>query len=120
MVSAAKVDPAFNREIGFRLKQLRQTRRVSQQMLADRLGVVYQTVQKYESGEIALSIDALHACAKALNVSLTVFFDEELHEALGRFDRRTITLAAAIADLPTPDLAQKVYHLVRAINEATS
>ena len=45
----------FYVDIGFQLKRIRQHRKVSQDDLAKALGVVQQTIQKYESGEIRLT-----------------------------------------------------------------
>ena len=40
-----------DKEFGRRLKQIREMYRLSRQELADKLGLAYSTIAKYESGE---------------------------------------------------------------------
>jgi transcriptional regulator with XRE-family HTH domain len=48
---------------------------VSQQKLAEALGVTFQQVQKYEKGTNRVTVGKLHAIAKALGVPMSYFFD---------------------------------------------
>ena len=48
---------------------------MSQQVLAERVGVTFQQVQKYERGVNRISASALHAIAVALEVPVAAFFD---------------------------------------------
>lgn len=56
-------------EIGERIKAARKAAGLSQTELANRLSKTLRTVQKYESGEIELSIAIINAMAKELKVS---------------------------------------------------
>ena len=59
------------KEIGRRIKLARKARRISQKDLADKLGRSLRTIQKYESGDIEVSITALVSLCQALNVPLS-------------------------------------------------
>ena len=65
-----------NATIGRNLRLLRQSRGMSVRALAERLGVTYQQVQKYEKGASALSCLRLHKASVALGVSYDAFFDD--------------------------------------------
>lgn len=55
--------------LGRRLKALRRRKRINQQEMADLLGKSLRTVQKYESGEIEVSIDIIHQVADILETT---------------------------------------------------
>lgn len=57
-----------NREIGLRIKSLREKRRISQAVLGEAIGVSYQQVQKYENGATPLTIERLEQIAAALGI----------------------------------------------------
>jgi ribosome-binding protein aMBF1 (putative translation factor) len=55
----------------------RKARGVSQRELADQIGVTFQQVQKYESGENRMPISRLIRAARALGCKITDFIPEE-------------------------------------------
>ena len=56
-------------EIGSRIRRARANRRVTQEVLAERLGISSQQLQKYESGGNRISASRLVQLAKCLEVS---------------------------------------------------
>lgn len=62
----AKIDEST---IGLRIKLLRRLRGLSQQELADTLGKSLRTVQKYETGEIEVSISMINQLSEVLNTT---------------------------------------------------
>ena len=58
------------KELARKLKTLRTQRGFSQEELAERVGISYQQVQKYEKGDTRLTLERLYAFAQALNVPL--------------------------------------------------
>jgi transcriptional regulator with XRE-family HTH domain len=62
--------------MGFRLKQIRQIRGLSQNDLAQSLGVVTQTIQKYESGQVRLLPEVIYKCAEIFSVPIGYFYGE--------------------------------------------
>ena len=61
--------------VGARLRQLRKSIKLSQSALAERLGLTFQQVQKYERGTNRVSASKLHEAALVLNVSVSDFFE---------------------------------------------
>jgi transcriptional regulator with XRE-family HTH domain len=64
-----------NKDIGRRIKLLREKLRISKERLGELLGVSYQQVQKYEKGVNKVSAERLYRIAQALNVPLDFFFE---------------------------------------------
>ena len=63
--------------IGELIRQMRKTSGMSQMQLADKIGVSYQQVQKYEKGINKLSLSRLKQISGALEVPVSMFLDEE-------------------------------------------
>src|SRR5579863_2532749 len=61
--------------VGSRLRERRVSLGMSQTVLADRLGLTFQQVQKYERGANRLSASALWRAGDAVNVPVSYFFD---------------------------------------------
>ncbi len=59
---------------GTKLRERRKILGLSQQALADTIGVTFQQVQKYERGANRVSVSTLHRLASALNVPPGYFF----------------------------------------------
>ena len=87
-------------------------RGMSQEAVADELGLTFQQLQKYEKGVNRISIGRLVRIAKILDVPLTVLLDgvEEggLHEASATLterlsDRLSVRLIEAFASIPEPE-----------------
>jgi len=64
-----------SKEIGSRIRQFRQDAGLSQEALAELVGVSSQQIQKYESGHTTLNILKLQQIADALKVQVSDFFD---------------------------------------------
>ena len=105
----------FYVEMGFRLKQLRQMRQISQQELADALGVVTQTIQKYESGETRMLPEIIQKCALTFKVPVGYFYGEDI--AQQKFSRVSLMVASEVMRLPSNDIKKNIYTLVRSIND---
>jgi transcriptional regulator with XRE-family HTH domain len=65
-----------SKEIGFRLKQLRELAGVSQEKLAELIGVSKGQLQKYEYGKNMMNTEKLQLAADALSVAVQNFFIE--------------------------------------------
>ncbi|ACG80175.1 transcriptional regulator, Cro/CI family (plasmid) [Phenylobacterium zucineum HLK1] len=61
--------------VGRRVRLRRRELGVSQAWLADRLGLTFQQIQKYERGANRISASKLYAIAKLLEVPITYFFE---------------------------------------------
>lgn len=61
----------IDKEVSARVRAVRLSKRISQDKLGSAIGVTFQQVQKYESGENRISIGRLCGIAAALDVPLT-------------------------------------------------
>lgn len=58
------------KKIGEEIRRIRTLRGYSQETLAEKIGVSYQQIQKYEKGDSELKINRLESIAEALEVPL--------------------------------------------------
>ena len=63
-------------EVGRRLKRRRTMLGMSQERLADALGLTFQQVQKYEKGLNRIGSGRLEELARILDVPITFFYDD--------------------------------------------
>lgn len=70
--SAGEVD----KHVGKRLRVRRSLLGISQEKLAEALGVTFQQIQKYERGINRISAGRLHDLSKQLEVPINYFFDK--------------------------------------------
>lgn len=97
------MDPIL-KNFGERLKKLRMSQGLTLRQVGDHLGVSYQQVQNYESGEARITLDRLTKLAELFKVSLdTLVFGEEekdeassLIEKLPRFKGRRFQITKLI------------------------
>jgi len=73
-------DMKTSTEIGLKIKQRRQQAGLSQERLAEMVGVTFQQIQKYENGQTTLNILKLQLIAKALNHPVNDFFEDVADE----------------------------------------
>jgi transcriptional regulator with XRE-family HTH domain len=82
-------DDDVDRRIGGQVLRLRRERGLSQLELAERIGVSYQQIQKYEKGNTRITVRLLYALADALSVSVSQLLDvagsSEAAERSGRY-----------------------------------
>jgi transcriptional regulator with XRE-family HTH domain len=93
-------------EVGQRIRIQRLAAGLSQSELAERIGVTFQQIQKYEKGMNRVGAGRLTNIARVLNVSVGSFFD-------GRQEIEQVTLQGM--DSPLAAMAQPyAYRLLRA------
>ena len=66
-----------SKQIGWKLRKLRQQAGWTQEYLAEKIGVSTQQIQNYESGSNKLNTDRLQQLAQALDVPVQAFFTDE-------------------------------------------
>jgi transcriptional regulator with XRE-family HTH domain len=112
-------------EVGRRVRTFRLQRGLSQEMLADQLGLTFQQVQKYEKGTNRIGAGRLQRIAEILGVSAADFFTSgkreknvpsELFELLDT--AASLRLLRAYARIRDPQVQQAVAHLVEKIAAA--
>lgn len=118
--------------VGSKLRLRRLELGMSQERLAEQLGITFQQVQKYERGTNRVGASRLHQIALVLQVPITFFFDgaetdsdetipttanSPLSVALS--DASTIRLLRAFALIDDPTVKQKAVSVIEAIAEAS-
>jgi transcriptional regulator with XRE-family HTH domain len=74
---APRTVTAIDAYIGERIRERRHELEISQHALAKVLGVSFQQIQKYESGQNRVSAGRLFDICKVLNVSLASMFERD-------------------------------------------
>lgn len=72
-------------DIHNKIKDLRLSKKMTQQQLADTINKTLSTVKKYETGQIMLNIDTLYDIAKALDVNIMYFFSDNNQSLFNNF-----------------------------------
>lgn len=109
--------------IGARIKEKREHLSMSQEALAEKIGVTFQQVQKYEKGNNRIAASMLLRVGHALGVSIVYFFEglpeypsalgDQLAEALRPNDAKLLVqLFVGVTDPATRD---SILALVRSI-----
>ncbi len=103
--------------VGRRVREARAARGMSQSALAEKLGVSFQQVQKYEKGTNRIGSSRLWDICSVVDVPITYFFDG-LDDVSAQNDphlaRRTIKLAKEIEQIRDEGLKDKILDLIRA------
>ena len=91
--------------VGRRIRHRRQMLGLSQTTVARRLGISFQSVQKYESGHIRVSASRLLALAEVLTIPVAYFFEAvaQKSEESAETDRASAELLRIAMQLP-PDV----------------
>ena len=90
--------------VGQRLRQRRCLLGMTQQKLAQAVGIKFQQIQKYESGANRVSASRLWALAEALEVPVSHFFD-----GLSRKDQEELVDDHGFHDEDRPYIAPEVF-----------
>lgn len=69
-----------SKEIGNKLRELRNRRGLTQEQLAELVGVTFQQIQKYENGSNRLNTDKLQIMAQALGIPISAFIEADSHD----------------------------------------
>lgn len=112
--------------VGSRVRLRRLELGLSQEKLAEQLGITFQQVQKYERGTNRIGASRLHQIALVLQSPITYFFEgasdrvlpttaeaSPLSQVLG--DPATVRLVRAFASITDPQLKQKAVGIIEAI-----
>src|ERR1700733_2241345 len=71
MRSATDID----KKVGENLLKIRLLRGMTQESLADGVGVTFQQIQKYEKGKNRISVSRLSQCSQVLEIPVAEFYD---------------------------------------------
>lgn len=114
--------------IGRKVRERRVALGWSQSDLADRLGISFQQVQKYESGANRISGSRIWDIANVLQTPVSTFFEgldgpsaaaeTSAVEEERTFDRQTLELARAVNQIDDEQVKTQLIRLVKAFAKA--
>jgi transcriptional regulator with XRE-family HTH domain len=109
-----------DRHVGARMRERRIMLGLTQQQLADLIGVTYQQAHKYEKGINCVAAGRLHSIAQGLGVQVSYFF--EGLDTAGRFvpspqQRILLDLTRDYVNIPVRKHREAIVALARALAE---
>jgi transcriptional regulator with XRE-family HTH domain len=111
-----------DQHIGERIRLRRTELGLTQEQLADTLGISYQQIQKYETGANRISASRIYELARRLEVDLAYFFDDLGFDDRGQAplehggrQRSAIELVRKFAQIDDPHVRAAIAGLVKAI-----
>ena len=114
-----------NKDIGWKIKKRRSGLGISQESLAEILGVTYQQVQRYENGTNRLNVEGIQLIADALSLPVSYFFEsdktsivaEEPSSYLPTEEAKLLGYFRKIKDGSSKDLIVQVARLAAKVKE---
>lgn len=103
-------------KIGETIKKLRKAKGISQMELAERIGITYQQLQKYEKGKSKITIERLIDIAKALDVPVSVFFSELYEKETKFYSADEIILIELYRKLSDAELKKALLKIVKELS----
>jgi transcriptional regulator with XRE-family HTH domain len=108
----------IDRHVGARIRERRIMLGLTQQQLADLIGVTYQQAHKYERGINRVSAGRLFEVAQVLSVPVSYFFDgleQEGERGISPRERMCLELARNFAQIPNERHQEALSQLARAL-----
>jgi transcriptional regulator with XRE-family HTH domain len=107
---------AIDRHVSARIRERRVLLGMTQQALAEKVGVTYQQEHKYERGVDRISAGRLFLIAQALGVSIDYFYtglEDAATVATTPHERRTLEIVKLFGDIADPVLQEALANLTR-------
>jgi transcriptional regulator with XRE-family HTH domain len=130
LVEIDRAPNPIDRHVGLRIRMRRKELGISQERLAESIGLTFQQVQKYERAANRVSASKLWEVARALNASIAYFYEglSETPEAPGsNLPRETVQdflmtpegleLASSFPKIAHGRVRRKILDLVRVMSE---
>ena len=111
-----------DRYVGARIRERRVMLGLTQQQLADLIGVTYQQAHKYERGINRVSAGRLFEVAQVLSVPVNYFFDgleQESDRTISPRERMCLELARNFAQIPNERHQEALSQLARVLASET-
>jgi transcriptional regulator with XRE-family HTH domain len=108
----------IDRHVGARVRERRIMLGLTQQQLADLIGVTYQQAHKYERGINRVSAGRLYEIAQVLSVPVSYFFDglqAENSRPISPRERMCLELARNFAQIPNERHQEALSQLARVL-----
>lgn len=117
---------AINRHVGANIRAIRLLCGMTQQQLAATIGVTFQQIQKYESGETRITAALLYHLSQIFGTNLERFFvlqgenadgysssnPAEKHDILDTLDYKTLRICQKISSMQNQDTRKKLHDII--------
>lgn len=118
MTAKTQRTESLDRHIGIYLRQLRESRGLTQTELAHKSGVSYQQIHKYENGNNRISASRLGLFAEILDVPIQSFYEGTSNGFFGSADtiaadRLCLEVARHFRRIANPRYQEALHLLVR-------
>lgn len=120
-----KLPNATDRDVGKRISVYRRGKKLTQPQLAERIGITYQQLQKYELGKNRITVGKLADIAAVLEVDMNVFFDHNRSGSASNdntgvssgfeITREALLMNNAFMSISRPSVRGRLLELVQAI-----
>ena len=133
LADADRAPNPIDRHVGLRIRMRRKELGISQERLAEAIGLTFQQVQKYERAANRVSASKLWEMARALNASIAYFYEglgDKVEVSGSNIPRETVQdflmtpegleLASAFPKIAQPRVRRKILDLVRAMAESSA
>ena len=129
----SKLPSLIDKYVGRRLRGRRRELKLSQEALADRLGLTFQQIQKYERGANRISAGRLYELAQELETTIPYFFQgveaadeglkrgvaEEGEAFVGQLDTDAVDLMIAYQAIREPEVRKNILSMAKKSAETT-
>lgn len=124
---ATRKSGSLDTAVGARIRMLRVNRGISQAVLAERIGVTSQQLQRFERGASRVGVSRLARIASVLEVSVSAFFESAKAGSAGLkspvqllADRDALKVLEAYSRMPSPWVRSCIARLVESIADRNS
>jgi|SRR5215472_3733514 len=110
--------PAIDDYVGGRIRERRIKLGLSQQQVAEMIGVTYQQANKYETGINRVSAGRLYEIARVLNSPITYFYeglDQETPAPVAPKQRMLLEIVCNFAEIQNEKHQEVLYQLIRVL-----
>lgn len=107
--------------VGQRVRFKRKVLGLTQSDLAEKVGITFQQIQKYEKGENRISASMLYQIALSLNTAVSFFFEgfaeNTVEESKLQDDKTSIDLINSFSNIKNPELKKRLFMLISSVSE---
>lgn len=125
---------SIDENVGMQLRQRRALLGMSQEKLAEQVGITFQQIQKYENGANRISASRLYEFSKVLDIPVSFFFETSNENLLAGFSdneqtpfegrgdimnrKETLELIRTYYSIENPKLRKDLFKLVKSMAES--
>lgn len=107
--------------VGKRVRFKRKILGLTQSDLAEKVGLTFQQIQKYEKGENRISASMLYKIARVLDTSVSFFFEEyaesDSTDSVLSDDKNAIELIRSFSSIKNNELKKRILMLISSVSD---